>query len=174
MKKEGKLLDFLPTVPFKSEIITSEQYAFIWMFLDEVKRLRVPKIKFRASRDGYNLDNLYENAKPYTGSYKNSIILIKTKNGQIFGVFLDTVPEKHENKFIGGYESFVFQLEPCVDKFTAEDNFVAMFEQDYFAIGAGGDGPAIRLDTMLKIGRTYESKTFQNNSLTKGKGQAKS
>lgn len=142
--------------------------------LDNIKRLRVPKIKFRASRDGYNLVNLYNYVKKYTGTYKNSIILINDNKGRIFGVFLDTVPEKQENKFIGSYESYVFQLAPTVEKFPAENNNVALFEQDYFAIGAGGDGPAIRLDTMLKTGRSYASDTFMNHSLTKCKNAAQS
>lgn len=34
------------------------------------------------------------------------------------------------------------------------------------AIGAGGDGPAIRLDELLKTGRSYKSATFENKVLS--------
>lgn len=59
LKTEGKLLDYIPNTPVKSEIITYEQFAMLWMMLDDVKRLRVPTIQFRATRDGYNLQGIY-------------------------------------------------------------------------------------------------------------------
>jgi len=44
LKQEGKLLDYIPNNPVKSEIISYEQFAMLWMFLDDVKRLRVPVV----------------------------------------------------------------------------------------------------------------------------------
>ena len=59
------------------------------MMLDSTKRLRVPKIKIRASRDGYNLSNMYNYINKYVGSYKNAILLINSKKGFIFGCYID-------------------------------------------------------------------------------------
>lgn len=67
-------------------------FALLWMFLDEVKRLRTPTVEFRASRDGFNLQNMYLICENHTNTYKDAIILIKTIQGAIFGVYLDIVP----------------------------------------------------------------------------------
>jgi len=37
---------------------------------------------------------------------------------------------------------------------------------DYLAIGSGDKGPALRIDETLKVGRSYQSETFQNEPLT--------
>jgi hypothetical protein len=93
IREEGRLLDYIPSAPVKSEILSYEEFALVWMQLEEVKRIRVPVIRFRASQDGYNLQNLYTKCAEYANSYHNSIILVKANNEKVFGCFLDTVPE---------------------------------------------------------------------------------
>lgn len=37
---------------------------------------------------------------------------------------------------------------------------------DYLTVGMEGEGPAIRLDELLKFGKTYRSETYDNDVLT--------
>ena len=41
-----------------------------------------------------------------------------------------------------------------------------MFDGTYFLIGFDDKGPAIRVDDVLKQGRSYQSATFKNEPLT--------
>lgn len=87
------------------------------MFLPEVMRIRIPKVIFQASEDGYNIRNLYKKCDEFTDSYEHAIILIESTDGAIFGAYIDVMPESKDNKFIGAGDSFVFTLSPQLNKY---------------------------------------------------------
>ena len=92
---------------------------------------------------------------------------MKTTDNAVFGAYLDVMPQFKQDKFQGTPASFVFSLSPSVQKYTCvgEKGRVGLFEKDYLCVGFDGKGPAIRVDDLLKTGRTYESETFRNQPL---------
>ena len=142
------------------------------MFLPEIMRIRIPKVVYKASEDGYNLVNIYNKCDQYTESYSISIILVESTQGEIFGAFVDAIPSQNSNKFVGTTDAFVFTLHPSVNKYPATNlnQQIVLFADNYFAVGFGDEGPALRVDDKLKQGRTYKSETFGNIPLTQGKG----
>ena len=144
------------------------------MMVPNYVRIRIPQIVFKASEDGFNIRNLYNSVDEYVDSYQMCLILIKTNNDQVFGVFLDMMPFPNSQQFQGGHDSFVFTVRPNLEAFysTQKNDFILMAALDYMAVGAGGKGPALRIDDLLKDGNTYVSDTFENKLLhgrTEGK-----
>lgn len=137
------------------------------MFLPEIMRLRIPQVIYQSSNDGYQLSNVYRKCAEYAESYSACTVLIEAEDGAIFGALIDTMPIC-SSKFQGSGDSFVFTLHPEVNKypFSSKNNQIALFAMDYFLIGMGDKGPALRVDEQLKIGRSYKSETFQNDPLT--------
>lgn len=80
---------------------------------------------FTSIEDGYNINNLYSNCYKFVedqdidckfgaglSQYFNSLLLIKTRKGEIFGAFLTAFPAMGvEGKFLGTPESFVFYFD---------------------------------------------------------------
>ena len=130
-------------------------------------RIRFPEIVFRASTNGYNLQNFYNSVDEFVDTYHYCVILIKTADGDVFGAFLDVIPDSSKKeKFVGTSDCFVFSLKPTLVKYPALiSEYVALFDPEYFSIGSKGAGPALRVDDLLKMGSSYESATFGNQSL---------
>lgn len=97
-REEYKIVnDFLPTVDdCPSKILSLKQFYRLWMMLPEYCQVRVPKLLYTSSVDGYNLSTLYQKCKPYEEkmSVKFVFLIIKTLEDDIFGAFLDTVIAK--------------------------------------------------------------------------------
>jgi hypothetical protein len=91
------------------------------MFLSECMQIRFPEVIFKASEDGYNIRNMYKKCDEYIDSYEHAIILIQSEEGTIMGAYLDFMPEIMMNKFQGSGDSFVFTLQPQLNKFTAHE-----------------------------------------------------
>jgi len=58
--KDEQMVDYLPNTELKSEIVNYERFAKLWGMFPDYAKIRVPKLIFRASVDGYNIHNLYE------------------------------------------------------------------------------------------------------------------
>ena len=52
--------------------------------------------------------------QPYKNEYKFTLLLIQTKNNEVFGAFIDDVFRKHLKGYIGSSETFVFTLKRSV------------------------------------------------------------
>ena len=157
----------LPTKPVTSEIINYDQLAVLWGFLQSEVRIRIPQTIFQSTEHGGNLQTLYRKCSEYSESYEHAILLVKTTDNAVFGAYLDVMPQFKQDKFQGTPASFVFSLSPSVQKYTCvgEKARVGLFDKDYLCVGFDGKGPAIRVDDLLKTGRTYESETFRNQPL---------
>lgn len=118
--------------------------------------------------------------------YFSSLMLVKTKAGEIFGAFLTAFPAMGvEGKFLGTPESFVFFFDPEgrqdqseIAQFeknalggmpfysfmgTENNKYFLLCEHDALTIGSGGDGPAIRInDVQLIRGRSSACQTFNS------------
>lgn len=102
----------MPNCPLNSEIVKFEELAKIWSFLPDYVKIRIPELVFQANSDGFNLNNLWRKMKDYKNEYKFTLLIIQTKNNEVFGAFIDDVFRKHLKGYIGSNESFVFSLKP--------------------------------------------------------------
>ena len=94
------------------------------------------------------------------------------------GGFSDVMLHATGTKYVGSHDCFAFILKPHENvqlfKHTKKNKFCIMGAMDYFSFGGGGyiyiyiyiyiysNGAAIRLDSDLDQGQTYESETFGN------------
>ena len=77
------------------------------------------------------------------------------------------MPSIQTGEFQGGHDTFVFSLHPKARHFnsTMKNEMIMLCEYDYMTVGVKGeigDGPALRFDDTLKVGRSYKSETFEN------------
>ena len=151
------MIDYLPNAPLNSTLIDYELFAAFWMLVPNYVKIRIPQIVFKASEDGFNLRNLYNSVDMYLDSYYSCLILIKTTQNEIFGVFLDVMPQPYSVQHQGGHETFVFGLKPdlCHYPSAQANEFFLLAATDYLSVGAGGKGPALRFDDKLKDGSTF-------------------
>lgn len=50
--------------------------------------------------------------QPFKNEYKFTLIIIQTKNDEVFGAFIDDVFRKYLKGYIGSNDCFVFSLKP--------------------------------------------------------------
>jgi hypothetical protein len=67
--------DYVPNVP-PSTIVSYEEFGKIWKMLPDYVRIRVPRLLYSCSTDGYNINNLYRTCEPYTSEYVFSLLLV--------------------------------------------------------------------------------------------------
>jgi hypothetical protein len=138
--------------------------------MTQVVRVRIPKVVYCASKNGWHLQKIYYACESYAHSYFHCLILIKTMDDEVFGAYIDTVPFIVNNECQGTQASFIFNLIPEVRKFQAiDDEYIATFEKTFIAIGTRNATPALRLDESLKFGRSEGSETFGTRKPLMGK-----
>lgn len=132
--------DYVPNCPLNSQILKFEDFAKMWQFLPDYVRIRIPELLYCANADGFNLQSLYRKMQPYKNEYKFTLILIQTKNDQVFGAFVDDVFRKYLKGYIGSNDCFVFSLKPEIRvHYDANVNQrYVLAEQEYFQIGGEG------------------------------------
>ena len=136
----SEFTDYVPNCPLNSQIVKFEELAKIWNFLPDYVKIRIPEQIYCASSDGYNLQSIYRKMKPYKNEYKFTLLVIQTKNNEVFGAFIDDVFKKYLKGYIGSNETFVFSLKPEV-KVWYDANVNQRYllgEQEYFQIGGEG------------------------------------
>ena len=145
-------------------------------------RIRIPKLIFRASEHGYNIHNLYSKCEEYADSYYHCIMVVrgsvekeKGVESSLFGAYVDLVPSvlpSNPNTFQGQSDCFVFTFSPHPKKFSSSNSNdrYCLFKNEYFTIGSGGEGPALRIDESLTSGKSYDCETFGSTCLTDGVG----
>ena len=117
-----------------------EELAKIWAFLPDFVKIRIPELVYCATNDGFNLQSIYRKMKDYKNEYKFTLLIIQTKNNEVFGAFIDDVFRKHLKGYIGSNETFVFSLKPNVKVWydtTANQRYL-LGEHEYFTIGGEG------------------------------------
>jgi len=79
----------------------------IWTWIPQRYRLYEPMLIFNSEEDGFNLRTLVAQCSDYVPT----LVFIKTKEKQTFGVFCDQVWEPQDH-YYGSGETFLFSLEP--------------------------------------------------------------
>ena len=172
-REEYKIVsDFLPqTDECPSSILSLKQFYRLWMMLPEHCQVRIPTLIYSSYNDGFLLSSLYTkwNQHKQKMLVKCMFLIIKTLDGDIFGVYLDTVITKTIKSYIGSTDTFLFGFysEKRVQYFSQKLNEQYWIGgEDYLQIGGGGDGPAIRLNGTLQEGQTNAWETFGSPKLT--------
>ena len=88
----------------------------------------------------------------------------------VFGAFIDAVPRFSPKEFIGGNESFVFQLVPEEQAYynVLNTDEVMVCGDSGLIVGSGNKGAAIVIDESLQKGQSNQSATFGNERLGGG------
>ena len=86
------MIDYMPNAPLGSVIIDYQIYAHLWMMVPPYLRIRIPKLIFKASEHGYNINQLYAKTEPLANSYHCCLILIRDMDSNVFGALIDTMP----------------------------------------------------------------------------------
>ncbi len=112
----------------------------MWGMLPDYVRIRNPQLLYNTHSDGFNLQNLYRTSMDYKNEYKFTLLLIQTKNKQVFGAFLDDVIQVHTRGYLGSNDSFVFVLRPQIKVYYDVMKNQRFFygEMNYFSIGGEG------------------------------------
>lgn len=133
-------MQYMPNVALNSTIVTFEEFAKIWRMMPDYVKIRVPELLYASTSDGFNIQNLYRKLAPYKHEYKFTLLIIQTKQNQVFGAFIDEVIKKSPKGYLGSAESFVFSLKPVVQCYydVGANSRFFLGEFEYFQIGGEG------------------------------------
>ena len=97
------------------------------------------------------------------------LFVIKTKNGEIFGGIMDQGIKLYDDgRYRIPISAYLFSAEPNVHVWKPKDRMhseMVCFEAGSFRFGNGEDGPAITLDSDLKVGWTQRNNTVFGNDV---------
>jgi len=149
----------VPVVKKPSPIISQEQFEVIWQWLPSRYQVKDPVAHFTSSNDGFSVLSIFRQCK----NSAPHIFLIKTKQGRIFGAYLND-GWKPSQKFYGSGECFLFTLHPLTRKFAwrPPNKELFMIGNEKELIIGGGDGCGIWLDSELWHGASEYCETFRN------------
>ena len=95
------------------------------------------------------------------------LFVIKTKNGEIFGGIMDQVIKLYDDgRFRIPISAYLFSVEPEMKIYAPKDRMhseIVCFEPGALRYGNGEDGPAITLESDLKVGWTQKNTVFGND-----------
>jgi len=171
-----------------SDTLSYKQLQKLWLHIPERVTMVRPKLVFSSNNDGTSLRTFYLKSE----HYEPSLLVIKTRKGDIFGAYCSSAWKERNEKdergmrqlYFGTGETFLFKVAPTdnseegvIEKFgwvgegkecegkgdRAEQLF--MSGNDTMISIGGGEGTGIYLDENLEYGRTETCKTFQNPCL---------
>ncbi|OQV19749.1 TBC1 domain family member 24 [Hypsibius exemplaris] len=165
-----------------SRILREDQFYALWQWLPLRHRIAQPTLLYTSEEHGTSLVTFFQQ----TGPNEPTILLVKTRNDDVFGAFCS---HSWENRFGGGKslsyfgtgESFLFTLAPYQALYswiglgqtsppTSSSSLFMAADQTSLLIGGGG-GNGLRFDSTLAHGRTEPCTTFANPCLcANGKG----
>jgi len=118
---------------------------------------------FNSREDGFNLNTLTKRCD----DHKPSLLVIKTKQQNVFGAFITFEWNEHSSvQFHGSGEMFLFGLIPHLKKYqwTKENSFFMRVDHNHIMLG-GGKGCGIWIDDELDHGFSEYCETFKNQPL---------
>jgi len=160
---------YLPKIEHPSEILSRENWEFIWSCLPNRFTIQDPVFMFSTNLHGYSMTNfLLKFGKVYP-----QLIILKTNKKEIFGAFLTESWTQNKNlyessSYWGGRESFVWTISPKTSRYywTEGNNDFIMRIDKLKALCIGGNGTSIYMDSELLHGHSKKSDTFQSPQLT--------
>ena len=177
-------------VPDNLETVCEESvWVPLWNNIPTRFKWKSAQLFFTTAEHGYSLKSFYQ----HCGEEAPTILVVKTMSGDSFGCFIPHPwSERHNvSGYFGSPETFLFALTPSYEHFEwvglssqARDSAVPGGDQEstlvppasFFmhatqstiAIGGGGAGHALELDSELCHGSSHTCDTFKNPVLSSG------
>ena len=111
--------------------------------------------------------NVIFNICAKNAEYAITMFIIETTNGEIFGGIMgQNIQFYDDGRYRIPYSSYLFSVEPNVNVYSAKDrrhDEIVCFEPGALRYGNGEDGPAITIDSELKVGWTNKNSVFGND-----------
>jgi len=127
-------------------------------------RICDPVLLYQTHINGYSLNNLLQICR----KIKPIILLIKSKQDNVFGFYASKGLARTHWMYLGSRECFLFRVLPTEGRYGwqegAPDTFL-FIDDNYFYIGTGGDGSGLTIDSELHQGSSYSCQTFKNDPL---------
>uniref|UniRef100_A0A7S3PHU7 Oxidation resistance protein 1 n=1 Tax=Aplanochytrium stocchinoi TaxID=215587 RepID=A0A7S3PHU7_9STRA len=164
----------------QSSILSKEHQRLLMKALPYRKRVCFWQMIYGSDEDGLSLPRMYDSA----ADEEETLMIIRTVDGDVFGVFVTETWRKHGGRsFYGTGESFVFSCGNVnvskTEKFP--ENYFKLYRwtginecfmsscESHIAIGAGGEGFAICLDSSFH-GSSRSCETFESPSFVSSDG----
>jgi len=151
----------LPNLDNVSSLAGPEELASLWLWLPLRFRSLEPRLVFCSNVDGFNLNTLLSKSVKYIPT----ILLIKSQEQKVFGVYVSSVWERNY-EYRGTGEMFLFTLLPRISRYswTKENSFFMRIDHASVMFG-GGSACGLLLDDELHHGTSSHCETFHNMPL---------
>ena len=158
---------YIPSFFPDSKILTKDIIPKLWEKIPIDVKFSDGIILFdKVTSPEADLNNIYKICEKMDDNIM-ILFVIKTKNGEIFGGIMDQVIKLYEDgRYRIPISSYLFSVEPELKVYAPKDrkhSEIACFEAGAFRYGNGEDGPAITLDSDLKVGWTQKNTVFGND-----------
>ncbi len=162
-----KKTKFYPSLFPESKILTRELLPKLWDEIPYEAKYTDGLLLFdKATSPEGDLNCLYKICENFDDS-SMILFIIKTTLGDIFGGIMDQPIKLYDN---GRYRTpvcaYLFSVVPQVKVYAPKDkqfSEIVCFEAGALRFGNGEDGPAISLESDLKIGWTQKNSVFGND-----------
>ena len=158
---------YIPSLFPDSKILTKETLPKLWEVIPVDVKYSDGQLLFdkTTSPEG-DLNAIYKICEKMDDTVL-ILFVIKTKNGEIFGGIMDQVIKLYDDgRYRIPISAYLFSVEPEIKLYTPKDrkhSEIVCFEAGAFRYGNGEDGPAITLDSDLKVGWTQKNTVFGND-----------
>ena len=166
---EVKKSKFIPSLFPESKILTNEILPKLWTEIPNDVKYNDGTLLFdKASSPEGDLNAIYTICEKMD-DHIMILFVIKTKNGEIFGGIMDQGIKLYDDgRYRIPISAYLFSAEPNVHVWKPKDRMhseMVCFEAGSFRFGNGEDGPAITLDSDLKVGWTQRNNTVFGNDV---------
>ena len=162
---------YIPTIVGGSKILLDEDIFKLWKIFPENLKMKDAKLIFSCITNGYELKKLYEASRDPENSGFYCVLLIQTKNNEVFGCILSNPFDITRALFYRPFYSALFTLKPEQKKYEEIKNSdkIIFNSNEKLIIGDGTYGPGIQIDKEIMIGFNfpcdiYNSESFLENA----------
>ena len=159
--------NYIPSLFADSKILTKEIIPKLWDLIPvDVKYSDGLLLFDKLSSPEGDLNAIYKICEKMDDNIM-ILFVIKTKNGEIFGGIMDQVIKLYDDgRFRIPISAYLFSVEPEIKIYAPKDRMhseIVCFEPGALRYGNGEDGPAITLESELKVGWTHKNTVFGND-----------
>ena len=160
---------YVPALFPESKILTKDILPKLWSEIpSDVKYTDGQLLLDKASSPDGDLNALY-NICEKMDDRAMILFVIKAKNGEIFGGIMDQGIKLYDDgRYRTPISAYLFSAEPKVQVWKPKDRMhseMVCFEAGAFRFGNGEDGPAITIESDLKVGWTQRNNTVFGNDV---------
>ena len=158
---------YVPLFTPESKIISKVNIPKLWDIMPADVKFKDGILLFdKTSSPEAALNSIYDICVNNV-EYAILLFVIETNNGEIFGGIMGQNIQFYEDgKYRIPYSAYLFSVEPEMKLYMVKDRMhdeIVCFEPGALRYGNGEDGPAITIDSELKVGWTNKDSVFGND-----------